>query len=35
MFLWIYLSYFKFGLAKKLEKQAKNRHFDLTANFEY
>ena len=33
--LWFYLSSLKFRLAKKLEKQAKNRYFDITANFEY
>ena len=35
IFVWFYLSFFKFRLAKKLEKQAKNRYFDITANFEY
>ena len=35
IFLWFYLSFFKFRLAKKLEKQAKNRYFDITANFQY
>ena len=35
LFLWFYLSYIKFRLNKKLEKQAKNRQFDITANFEY
>ena len=35
IFLWFYLSLFKFRLAKKLEKQAKNKYFDITANFEY
>ena len=33
IFLWLYLSFFKFRLAKKLEKQTKNRYFDVTANF--
>ena len=31
----ILLAFFKFRLAKKREKQAKNRYFDITANFEY
>ena len=35
IFLWFYLSLFKFRLAKKLEKQAKNIYFDVTAKFEY
>ena len=36
IFLWFYLSVFKFRLAKKLEKQTKkNRYFDITTNFEY
>ena len=35
IFLWFYLSFFKFRLAKELEKQAKNSYFDITANFEY
>ena len=35
IFLGSYLSFFEFRLAKKLEKQAKNRYFDITANFEY
>ena len=33
--LWSYLSFFKFRFAKKLEKQAKNRYFDITANLQY
>ena len=35
IFLWFYLSFFKFRLAKELEKQAKNSSFDIRANFEY
>ena len=35
IFLLSYVSFFEFRLAKKLEKQAKNRYFDITANFEY
>ena len=35
IFLWLYLSFFKFRLAKKLEKQTKNSYFDISANFEY
>ena len=35
IFLWFYLSFLKFRLAKKLDKQAKNRHFHITANFKY
>ena len=38
LFLWFYLSFIKSRLDKKLEKQAKNRYFDITditANFEY
>ena len=36
--LYIYFydfSFLKFRLAEKLEKQAKNRYFEITANFEY
>ena len=33
--LWFYLSFFKFRLVKKLEKEAKTRDVDTTANFEY
>ena len=33
IFLWFYLSFFKFRLANELEKQAKDRNFDVTANF--
>ena len=32
IFLWSYLSFFEFILAKKLEKQAKSRYFDIRAN---
>ena len=32
--LWILLTFFKFRLAKKPEKQTKNRYFDVIANFE-
>ena len=35
IFLGSYLSFFEFRLAKKLEKQVKNRYFDIKANFEY
>ena len=35
LFLWFYLSFITFRLTKKLEKQAKNRYLDITANFEY
>ena len=35
IFLWYYLSFFEFRLAKKLEKQDKNMYFDITANCEY
>ena len=35
IFLLSYISFFEFRLAKKLEKQAKNRYFDITADFEY
>ena len=28
-------SFLKFKLAEKLEKQAKNRYFEIIANFEY
>ena len=35
IFLWSYFSFFEFRLAKKLEKQAKNRYFDITVNFDY
>ena len=35
IFLWSYLSFFEFRLAKKLAKQSKNRYFDITANVEY
>ena len=36
IFLWFYFSFFKFRLAKKLEKtRKKNRYFHITANFEY
>ena len=35
IFLWFYLSFFKFRLAKKLEKQAKNGYVNMTTNFEY
>ena len=31
IFLWLSLSFFKFRLAKNLEKQTKNRYFDVTA----
>ena len=31
----VYLSFSKFRLAKKLEKQGKNRYFDITSNFEH
>ena len=34
-FLWFYLSFIKFRLNKKLEKQAKTRYFDITTNFDY
>ena len=29
----VLLIFFKFRLAKKIEKQAKNRYFDITTNF--
>ena len=35
IFLWSYFLFFDFKLAKKLEKQAKHRYFDITVNFEY
>ena len=35
IFLWFYLPYFNFRLAKKLEKRARNGYFDIRANFEY
>ena len=35
IFLLSYVSFFEFRLAKNLEKQAKNRYFDITANSEY
>ena len=30
----VLLTFFKFRLAKKFEKQAKNKYFDITARFE-
>ena len=35
LYVYFYGFTYKCRLAKKLEKQAKNRYFDVTANFEY
>ena len=35
MFLWFYLPFSKFRLVKKLDKQGKNRYFDIIIHFEY
>ena len=32
IFLWFHLSFLKFRLTKKLDKQAKNMYFNITAN---
>ena len=34
IFSWLCLYFLKFRLAKKFDKQAKNRYFDITANSE-